>query len=248
MKTLSLSLQGRAGNQSLQFLFAWHYARVHEFKFECGPWVGEALFDLPKYDRPTPAYLPRYSELDLAKMDDPPSESFEFRGYAQTQFCADYYNKRTVQRLFTIRPEVARVCERRRPENESIVIHRRVGDLIGYGYPAVSWLSYVRACEEYGFDINKAVVLSEENPTPHDDLPDELAFAPDFYRMIKAKTLLRANSTFSFLAAILSHGLVLSPVIEGLAGGKEHDNVPFVAGVWPRFANLDFVQNMHIDL
>ncbi len=232
------------GNASLQFLFAWHYAKQHEFKFECGEWVGEKIFDLPQYDRPTPAYLPRLSELDLAKSS--PDESFEFRGYAQTQFCADHYTKRDAQKLFGFKPEIVRVCARTRPINESIVIHRRIGDMAGYGYPLISWLSYVRACVEYGLDVSSAVVLSEENPTPHTDLPDELSFVPDFYRMKHARTLLRANSTFSFVAGLLGNGLTLSPVVDGLEGGKEHDNVPFAAGLWPKFCNLGFVEDMHV--
>ncbi len=91
------------------------------------------------------------------------------------------------------------------------------------------------------------MILSEEEPTPHAPfIPDDLSFIVDFYRMVQAPTLLRANSSFSWCAALLGNGLVLSPVIDGLEGGKKH-LCKFVAGNWPRFANFDFVTDLRVD-
>lgn len=170
-----------------------------------------------------------------------------FRGYAQMTECANYYTKRQAQSWLKLRPEIEAVCAKSLGPMP-IVCHERRGDYFGYGYPVVSRASYINAMAEYGLAGPPAAFLSEEHPTPPEpgELPDELGFMPDFYRMMRAPTLLRANSTFSWLAALLGNGLVLSPVIDGLEGGKEHDNVKFVAGNHPRLANFEFTTDMWV--
>lgn len=160
------------------------------------------------------------------------------------------YTKRQAQAWLKLRPEIETACAHAvlssLARSGAIVCHRRVGDYIGYGYTVVSHRSYERACSEFGLDLEQAVFLSEEHPISHaGHLPDDLAFMPDFYRMMTARTLLRANSSFSWLAALLGDGLVLSPIVDGLEGGKEHD-CAFVAGNWPRFCNLEFVSDLHV--
>ncbi len=238
--------QGRFGNQALQYLFARAYAQKHGFEFQCESWIGERIFQVESVRPHRHDMLPRYNEAQLAAKV--PDHSFVFRGYAQCQ-SAMIYSKREAQAWLQLRPEIELACYRLVPSDGHgdypIICHRRVGDYIGYGYPVVSQNSYTSALTQYGFDLSGAVFLSEEKPTPHGDLPDDISFMVDFYRMMTAPTLLRANSSFSWLAALLGNGIVLSPIIEGLEGGKEH-HVRFVTGNWPRFANLDFVTDLHV--
>lgn len=258
MSVLVCTFQGRFGNAMLQWLFAKGWAEAHGFELRHEPFIGERVFQIEGV-RPDGRPVHRVNEKELcalgvlARMQDhPPVLDYEFRGYAQTQDCVDFYTKRQAQSWLKLRPEIETACANAvladGGKDDRIVFHRRVGDYIGYGYPVVTMASYVRACLRFGLLCKPPhlTILSEEDPTPHAGfLPDDLAFMPDFYRMMVAPTLLRANSSFSWLAALLGDGLVLSPVIEGLEGGKEHD-CAFVPGNWPRFANLDFVTDLHV--
>lgn len=256
MSVLVCTLQGRFGNQCLQWAFAFAFAQQKGMRFQCEPWIGERIFLLPDYERPFPgASYPRMNEVDIFQpaldISQPYWSDREFRGYAQSQR-AMIYTKRQAQSWLKLRPEIETACANAvladGGKDDRIVCHRRLGDYAGYGYPVVSLRSYERACERFGLKWNmpQVSILSEEDPTPHAGfLPDDLAFMPDFYRMMVAPTLLRGNSSFSWLAALLGDGLVLSPIVEGLEGGKEHD-CAFVAGNWPRFTNLDFVTDLHV--
>ncbi len=237
----------------MQWLFSYAFAQKHGLEFQCDEWVGERIFSLPEYKRPWDgAARLRRNEIELFRLFRN-GVDVEFRGYAQSQQCVDLYTKRQAQAWLKLRPEIETACANAvladcAGVEDRIVCHRRVGDYSGYGYPIVSHLSYKRACERFGLEWTSPhlSILTEEDPTPHTGfLPDDLGFMADFYRMMVAPTLLRGNSSFSWLAALLGDGLVLSPIVEGLAGGKEHD-CAFVAGNWPRFANLDFVTDLHV--
>lgn len=247
MSILVAQFQGRFGNACLQYLFARAYAEKYGFDLQCESWIGERIFAIESTRPHNYDALPRYNEDQLMR-NGPPDHSFVFRGYGQTTWCAQQYTKRMAQAWLPLRAEVVTPIKQIVPQIyplDRVVAHRRVGDYVGYGYPIVSLASYFEAARAYGLELRPEKVLSEENPTRHDGLPDDLSFVVDFYRMMHAPTLLRANSSFSFLAALLGNGLVLSPVIDGLEGGKEHD-VNFVAGNHSRFANLDFVQPLYI--
>lgn len=254
-----------------QFLFAYGFAKTLGLEFLSDEWIGERVFALPAYRRPDGTAATRCNEAKLlnewrsdrnAKWDEEAGaygqlKNFEFRGYAQTQECANYYTKRQAQEWLRFRPEIETACADAVIADstgvagraaDKIVCHRRVGDYIGYGYPAVSLESYYAAGKEFGLSDDPGLwtILSEEDPTPHQGfLPDDLSFLPDFYRMVVAPTLLRANSSFSWLAALLGNGLVLSPIIDGLEGGKEH-LTRFVAGNHPRLAGFDFTTEMRV--
>lgn len=236
----------------MQWLFVYAFAKQHGMEFQCEEWIGERIFDLPKYARPGSHDFKRVSELDIfsaCETADCPS-NLEFRGYAQTQ-AAMIYSKREAQSWLKLRPEIEEACKINTQLHDMsgpldrVVCHRRAGDYFGYGYPVVSEHSYFMAMAAFGLDLERAVILSEEKPSPNYPIPDDLSFLADFYRMMTAPALLRANSTFSWLAALLGNGLVLSPVIDGLEGGKEH-HTRFVSGNWPRFANLDFTTDLHV--
>ena len=72
-----------------------------------------------------------------------------------------------------------------------------------------------------------------------------MPFLPDFYRMLYATVLFRGNSSFSWLAALLSTGAIFSPVVKGLKGGMEHD-VAYVPGNWPALSDLACGSDMHV--
>ncbi len=124
--------------------------------------------------------------------------------------------------------------------------HIRRGDFTGYGYPVVSEEAFDSACRYYFGCIEGLSFVSEEHPSKCDGIPDDLSFLPDFYRLMRAPTLMRANSSFSFVAGLLGNGIVLSPRIDGLTGGVEHDNVKFEAGNHCRLSHHDFCTDLFV--
>jgi hypothetical protein len=246
VKQLILQMQGRFGNMATQWLFANAYAIRHGFELRCDPWVGERIFAIadgrPDISALEAIEVPVYNEAQLATYV--PAHTFFFRGYAQNQSCM-LYTKRQAQAWLKFRPEILDACSMiLRPR---VVAHLRRGDFAGYGFPLVSEQSYVDAAREFCIANPELIrFVSEETEECPASLPSDLSFVPDFLRMVNAKVLLRANSSFSWLAGLLGNGLVLSPVIDGLEGGREQ-HCRFVAGNHPRLSNFDFVSDLYVN-
>lgn len=235
----------KLGNAAMSWLHAYAHAQRVGAEFQCPPWIGEKVFDLPKYDRPAkvgnargPAILPQRSEETLG--DD--ETDVEIRGYAQNER-AMIYTKRQAQEW--LRPShywSVRFDDTLNAQKHHVVAHLRRGDYIGYGYPMVSLGSYDRCISTWrlnahvkeNFEVFRLV--SELCPVLA-DIPDEISFFIDFMFMVRAKVLLRANSSFSWLAGLLCNGRVFAPLIDGKPGGIEHD-CDFVEGNWPRLSEL----------
>lgn len=246
---VQVKMLGRFGNQCMQYLFARAHAERVGARFYCEEWVGEQVFNIPKHGRYDysgkygAAELPVRSELDLG----PDETDVCIRGYAQNPH-AMIYTKEWAREVLKLKipPEVVfsdpgperGVAVIQTVSNDKVVAHHRAGDYYGYGYPVVSLLSIGAEAERIWPKAHLSV-LSEEHPTPHGRLPSHLSFLPDFYRMVMAPCLMRANSTFSWVAALLNRsGRVFSPVIDGKEGGREH-YCTFVEGNWPRLSNLE---------
>lgn len=240
-KVLNLCLLGRLGNTCFQFCFARAFAEKHGHELRMGDWIGRKIFDLPDYPPIQQRYTEQISELSLnPKHAD---YSFEWNGYAQHQDCL-IYTRKQVREWLKFKPEIQQRLDDCCIPIGGLVAHRRVGDLIGYGYPCVSQKSYIDAAEQYGFDSRLMEFVTEENPIVCRRLKD-MEFLPDFYRMMNATVLFRGNSCFSWFAAALGNPEVFSPNIDGLEGGREHD-VKFSRGNHHRFANLAFVTDLHL--
>lgn len=237
MPVITANLLGRFGNQCMGYLFARGYATKHGFDFQCEPWIGQRIFQLE--DAPITAKdLPRRSELDLVDGEG----DVNIYGYAQSQNALTY-TRQQAREWFKFRPEIDEKLKPYRDCTFETLAHRRVGDYIGYGYPVVSKKSYLDAYRE--FDLFPPDFVTEEDPLTDENFTGELSFLPDFYTLVRAKVIMRANSTFSWIAGVLNEGRVFSPIIDGLEGGREHD-VKFVEGNWPRLSNHSFCTDLHL--
>lgn len=241
-KVLNLCLLGRFGNTLFQFCFARAYAEQHGHDLRMGDWIGRKIFNLPDYPPIQERYAEQISELSLKP--EHADTSFEWKGYAQHQDCLIYTRER-VREWLQFKPQTLELLEACCIPVGGTVAHRRVGDLIGYGYVQISKQSYLDAADERGFNPFLLEFVTEENPITCKRLKGDVDFLPDFYRMMKATTLFRGNSCFSWFAATLGDAQVFSPNIEGLEGGREHD-VKFSPGNHHRFANLEFVTDLHL--
>ena len=230
MNAINLRMLGRFGNQLFQYAFARAYADQNDCELRCDPWVGEYIFDIPKH-RVQERFKTVRSELDFV----PGEVNIELNGYFQNQR-ALIYTRSQIRSWLKWNPEAIAPMHH---HHDKVAAHLRRGDYFGYGYPVVSQKSYETACDVFGISYSDLVYISEEQGKP---------FLDDFYRMTRADTLLRANSSFSWWAAVLAdqEQQIFSPVVDGLEGGKEHD-VPFVRGNYPRFCNLDFVTDLHLE-
>ncbi len=239
MGIVAASLQGRFGNQMFTYAYARAYAEQHGAEFQCEPWVGQRIFALDDAPISNPD-LPRRDENTLT----PGEHDIAIRTYAQNQQCL-LYTKAQTQSWFVFRPDVAAWLEAG-VEKWPLVAHRRVGDYAGYGYPVVSEAAYRNACVSFGLPVDELRFVTEETALSLEPFQDWAPFLPDFYRLLKADILLRGNSTFSWWAATLgNHARVFSPVIDGLAGGVEHD-CEFREGNSARFCNLHFITDLHL--
>jgi hypothetical protein len=223
MRTLSVPLMGRFGNQLFCYAFARAYALKHGYELCIGEWIGDKIFEIPK-SRPV-----KNPDLRFNEHYHQDSDSL-------------IYTRAQVRDWLKIKPHLLMLMDSFAPDD--IVAHRRVGDYAGTGFPVVSRQSYIKAAEKFGYDPEKIVWITEENPTHHPAFKD-YPFVPDFVRMMRARVLFRGNSTFSQWASWLGTAKTYSPVIDGLPGGQEVD-CDFVEGNQPRCVNLSFVDNLHL--
>jgi hypothetical protein len=133
-----------------------------------------------------------------------------------------------------------------KPKEHTLAVHIRRGDyLTTYNniFCTIAEEAYIQAIKEAGYDPNKRVEVREDKPTIY-RMPG-LEWIRDFFTLINADVLFRANSTFSWWAATLGHAKeVYSPVVEGLNGYQAQ--VKFIKGNWPRCVSMDSVSDYHI--
>jgi hypothetical protein len=232
VKTITLRNLGRFGNQMFRYAFTRALAEQNGWGLRTEPWVGEKIFTLDgsPHDRPKGN---EYAVID------------EYR-QAQKDLI---YSRADCRRWFKLKPEIEdRIMNyayalRR---SEFVLCHFRDGDYKSAGYPVVSRLAHERAVAASGYDPAKILWVDERQPF-NDPYFDQIgSFVPDFLRMTIAPVLFRANSSFSYWAAVLGTGRVFSPIITGFRGGEEHDTIPYVEGNWPRLAELEFVTDLHL--
>lgn len=236
MKTVALRNLGRLGNLLFRYAYARALCERNGYELRTEPWIGEQIFTLDGHRAARPTG----------------HEDIVIDEYRQAQKDL-IYTRRDCRRWFKLKPEIEAGL------HQYYVwwphAHFRRGDYAGAGYPIVSRQSVDAAVAEHQFpgELRKNMIpgreyiaVSDETPTKSPAFTGALEFLPDFYRLMKAPVLYRANSSFSWWAATLGHGRVFSPVITGLTGGVEHDNAPYVEGNWPRLATYEFTTDLHL--
>jgi len=226
MSTVALNIIGRFGNACFQWAHAKAFCEQNGHELRTTEWAGEKIFTLDGYE-------PRRPDG---------TESVVLSGYFQNQDSL-IYSRADCRRWFTLKPEV-------KVKLSSFNLyhlphaHFRRGDYVGSSYPLIGRKAVEAAMMQYGI-YDPCISVSDANPEDNSVFP-EFPFLHDFYHLMNAPVLFRSNSSFSFWAGVLSHGRVFSPVITGLAGGIEHDNVPFVEGNWAKLAELPNITELHL--
>lgn len=230
---------GRFGNQLFQYAAARGYARKIGAELQIPPWwLANVLFkniNDPIIQRP----MPRLG------LDEWPGErcDVDLYGYFQHKQWYDLYTISDLKHWFEFQPWVHERFKDMKPAN--LAAHIRRGDYAttyAYAFCTIDESCYLGTAAVYALE-GPITWVREDQPRPFDE--KGLKFLLDFYILMTAEVLIRANSTFSFWAALLGdHREVYSPVIDGLRG--HCNNVTFVKGNYPRTSDHPGVHNYEI--
>lgn len=229
---------GRFANSALQFCFAKAYAEKYDAVLQIPEdWYGRKLFKNVENIEPIVSKLPKM-ELDYIPKG---KVNIDLFGYFQHKEAFEFLSLEKIREYLQFKDEWIEMF----PKKISFYIacHLRIGDYLdkySHVYCIPSKKSYIQAIMKatgstyesiaYGsFGRNTVFWISEENPQLHSECP--YAFLPDFFTLMNADILFRANSTFSVLASILGQNETYSPLVEHTTGIA---NVEFVKGNWPK--------------
>jgi hypothetical protein len=218
---------GGFGNQLFQYAFARAYAETYGATLLTPDWIGQKIFVLSN----------KSLSLDLpySGFDEIPNgrTNIILNGYFQFQEAINFMSRSKLRTWFQLRSE----WKHRFTTHLPIAAHVRRGDYVGLGniFCLVSEASYIAACKNYNLDVNNVNWVQEGRRTISQDLLSfGLSFMEDFALLMNAQILLRANSSFSWWAAVLGSGRVFSPMVEDRVGMQDID---FVEGNWPRMVD-----------
>lgn len=190
-----LGRMGRFGNQLFQYAFARSYAESHGCELQTHPWIGQVLFQ--GINDPLIA-----SPLPKTHCDNIPfgEVNIDLNGFFQGPTFLDIYSRGWVRDIFVIKPDW------RVPSFEvAYAVHQRHGDYShGNPFRVLELQPYLDLLTSKGW-LRDADWFSEEKPRLFKSLPNELGFIADFQLMMSADVLIRANSTFSWWAAVLGY-------------------------------------------
>lgn len=218
---------GRFGNQLFQYAFAKAYANHLNVPLHTPSWIGQEIFSGIN-DPPINQTLPNTPEDNVPL---PPKSGIDLVGYFQGPMHLEMYNENFAKSIFQIKPELVKILEKGLPKKKYLAAHLRRGDYVdkyAHVFAIVEKGSYIKKAKELDFDENEIVWISEESSFKNPELPEHLSFLQDFYILMKADILLRANSSFSWWAGTLSDNqCIYSPQVLDKVGWQE---VNFVRG------------------
>lgn len=243
MKTAYFPLTGRLGNLMFQYAYARTWCEQNGYELCTDPWIGEKIFTIPEANR----------NSNLADIVFP-------ENYRQRQEDL-IYTRKQVREWFTFKPEILERLNIRHEREDKVILNLRQGmDYTTSDLVTISAKSYWDAFRKHGLDSqygpHEVGVESDLYPTQARDFPGDvwasggsttMVALPSFYRLMTAKVLFRANSTFSWWAATLGNGRVFSPVITGLETGKRFVACDdFVEGNWPQMTKEPVNTDLHL--
>lgn len=236
MSVVARRFTDRAGNQIMQYLSARGYAESIGAELQTDPWFGDRVFGLDHHA--IKKELPQRADLDLPKWRG--EGDIELTGWCLHQNAVTYTRSQAREWLHLSDEMLDLLTDLPKLE---IACHLRWGDFKSMeDFIAISIFSYEKAIQHYfGPDMDYRIVCEWE-PIRNAKLEAlGLGWLSDFHALMRADTLFRANSTFSFCAHLLgSNTEVFSPNVEGikpLAGVFQE--VPFSQG------NFNAISRVH---
>lgn len=216
---------GRFGNQLFQYLFARAYAEKYNAVLEVPEWIGERIFKNVSHRRPS-------CRLFRTHIDRVPwgQVNIDLLGYFQKQQFIDILSESKIRDWLQFQDRWAEYFINLK---HIVVVHLRRGDyLTKYlnKFCVISKESYENAFDKFNVPKGNIIWMSEKEQVTWRNLDKELDFLPDFFGMIQAQYLFRANSTFSLWAGFFNKNKVYSPLVGNKVGNSD---VEFVKGNSP---------------
>jgi hypothetical protein len=277
-KAIEVDLSNGLGNRMFQYAFARSYAERHGFELHSTPCILQKIFqidDPPDTDN-FPLVAGDHSRNGIPWGVGDRDGEYNIRLTGQRQHQEELtYTRSDAKRWFKLRPDMEELVKN--VPSMEVVANLRRGD---YAYACnpfvvVSEESYLRACDQYGIDRSKVYFLNGEMHYRIAEIPVDrpwvnlndveqgktgnngrLDFLPDLVLMMRAKILLRSNSTFAWWAATLGDNeRVFSPDIRGITPSgpipgtqyRAPQLVPFVEGNhMPMAWGWPFLSELHL--
>lgn len=230
MSVVTLRFHDRFGNNLFQYCFARAYAERIGATLQTSAWVGQQIFELS--DPPIEKPLPQRYDMDFEHWDG--ESHIDLTGWGLHQKCL-IYTREQAREWLVFKPWIRQAVEQ--TPSLPLVAHLRHGDFVAMAdYVAVSNKSYTAAWASFELPAEALTFVSEDDPTSEEQLVRAgLGFLPDFFLLMRARILMRANSTFSWWAHVLGNNeRIFSPCLTGIEprAGVLQD-APFVEGNWP---------------
>ena len=219
-----LGRYGQFGNQLFQYAFARSYAEIVGAQLEVPDWIGRHVFK-GLADDPYPSRTLPITQVDEFQWG---ITDIDLLGYYQHPAALKIVKKESVKKWFQFKDAYLSAAP-----TLPLCAHLRRGDYIIHEkvFAIVSELSYLRACEKFGFDDRSITWVSTEHRNAPLDMGITESMLYDFILLMKCKVFLRSNSTFSWWAGELGDSKVYSPLIDSRTGMQ---HVRFVRGNHPR--------------
>ena len=204
---------GRFGNQLFQYIFSKAYAKKHNAILQIPKdWIGRKIFKDVDTIEPITKKLPR-TKLDIIPWGEVNLDIF---GYLQFAEAYNYYSYSEIREWLQFKDEWIEMFPKILPYY--IACHLRRGDYEKFShiYCTISERSYIQALGVYGYSVKDTIWVSWEKARIVKDCPYD--FLPDFFTLMNADVLFRANSVFSVWASILGNVKTFSPNVENKIG------------------------------
>ena len=205
-----------------QYAFARTYAEKYNCTLEIPSWVGEKVFK--NVSHPPISKRLKRTPLDKVSFGE---VNIDLLGYFQKQEFINILSEAKLREWFTIQDKWFEYFINLK---SYAIAHLRRGDyqtLYAKVFCIVSKESYQKAFEKFNVRAHDVYWKTEETQVKWRGMDDDLLFLPDFFEMILAQHLFRANSTFSFWAGFFNKNKVYSPVVGNNVGLND---VEFVEG------------------
>ena len=269
MPLIQAIIGGGLGNKLFQYCFARAYAERHgcDLHVQGGLYPQKWNIIFEGTDHPPVTHpLPIRQSFDLEKWDG--ETDIRIEGFCQHQKNL-IYTRRQVRQWLRFKPEILDMVKGIKPVE--ILCNQRLGDykLACNPFAWVSQESYIDCCNRFGLHASWITWQDGDTHYPwpgidaslfkhhehHAEFDERIDFLPDLVVMMRAKNLLRANSTFGWWAhALGDNERVFCPDVaavlaeDGVVGGVRHPQfVPFVEGNHlPMVARVPYLSELHL--
>ena len=269
MPLIQAIIGGGLGNKLFQYCFSRAYAEKHECDLHVQgglyPQKWNIIFEGTDHP-PVTRDLPIRQSFDLEQWDGETDITIE--GFAQHQKNL-IYTRSQIKEWLRFKPEISDMVKGIEPVK--VLANQRLGDytLACNPFAWVSPESYIECANRFGIGASNITWQDGDTHYPwpghdaslfkhhehHAEFDERIDFLPDLVVMMRAKNLLRANSTFGWWAHELGDNeRVFCPDVsqvdaaDGIKDGARHPQfVPFVEGNHtPMVPRVPYLSELHL--